>query len=77
MGFYSSPHVLQCLATLSLFIKIMKGKQKTVLAFSSYNDSPSQSRCFSLRIGLERLTNRPKTSRIVRKLYTEERNGFG
>ena len=33
MGFYSSSHVLQCLATLILFIKIMKGKQKTVLAF--------------------------------------------
>ena len=33
MGFYSSSHVLQCLATLILFIKIMKGKQKMVLAF--------------------------------------------
>ena len=32
MGFYSSPYVLQWLATLILFIKIMKGKQKTVLA---------------------------------------------
>ena len=51
MGFYSSSHVLQCLATLILFIKIMKGKQKTVLAFSFYNDSLCQSRGFSLRIG--------------------------
>ena len=51
MGFYSSPHVLQCLATFILFIKIMKGKQKTVLAFSFYNDSLCQSRGFSLRIG--------------------------
>ena len=51
MGFYSSSHVLQCLATLILFIKIMKGKQKTVLAFSFYKDIPNQPRGFSLRIG--------------------------
>ena len=33
MGFYSSPHVLQQLATLILFIKIMKGKLEIVLTF--------------------------------------------
>ena len=77
MGFYSSSHVLQCLATLILFIKIMKGKQKTVLAFSFYNDTQANPEAFLWESGVERLTNRPKTSRIVRKLYTEERNGFG
>ena len=51
MGFYSGPHVLQQFATLILFIKIMKGKQKIVLAFSFYRDIPNQSRGFSLRIG--------------------------
>ena len=39
MGVYSSSHVVQCLATLILFIKIMKGKQKKELAFSFYNDT--------------------------------------
>ena len=51
MGFYFSSYVLQCLATLILFIKIMKGKQKIELAFSFYRDIPNQSRGFSLRIG--------------------------
>ncbi len=51
MGFYSGPHVLQQFATLILFIKIMKGKQKIVLAFSFYRDIPNKFRGFSLRIG--------------------------
>ena len=46
MGFYFSPYVLQCLATLILFIKIMKGKQKTVLAFSFYNDTQTTPEAF-------------------------------
>ena len=53
MGFYSSSHVLQCLATLILFIKNhekVRPKDGAYL-FSFYNDSPSQLRCFSLRIG--------------------------
>ena len=32
---------------------------------------------FILESGLDWLTNSLKTSRIVRKLYTEERNGLG
>lgn len=51
MGLHFSPYVLQQFATLILFIKIMKGKQKIVLAFSFYRDIPNQSRGFSLRIG--------------------------
>lgn len=46
MGFYSSPHVLQQLATFILFIKIMKGKQKMVLAFSFYNDTQANPEAF-------------------------------
>ena len=46
MGFYSSPYVLQQFATLILFIKIMKGKQKTVLAFSFYNATQANPEAF-------------------------------
>ena len=46
MGFYSSPYVLQCLATLILFIKIMKGKQKIELAFSFYNATQANPEAF-------------------------------
>lgn len=46
MGLHSSPHVLQQLATLILFIKIMKGKQKTVIAFSFYNDTQANPEAF-------------------------------
>ena len=51
MGLYFSPYVLQQFATFNLFIKIMKGKQKIVLAFSFYRDIPNKFRGFSLRIG--------------------------
>ena len=46
MGFYFSAYVLQQFATLILFIKIMKGKQEIVLAFSFYNDTQANPEAF-------------------------------
>lgn len=54
-----------------------KVSRRLCLPFSFYNDTQANPDAFLLESGVERLTNRPKTSRIVRKLYTEERNGFG
>ncbi len=46
MGLHFSSYVLQQFATLILFIKIMKGKQKTVLAFSFYNATQANPEAF-------------------------------
>ena len=46
MGLHFSPHVLQQFAAPILFIKIMKGKPKMVLAFSFYNDTQANPEAF-------------------------------
>ena len=46
MGFYFSSYVLQQLATPILFIKIMKGKPKMVLAFSFYKNTQANPEAF-------------------------------